>query len=71
MNGQHEDNRPENLIVLCPTHHGYWHSKWRYLIEDKVTAYQEQFFERMILEADNEDYDLHQEELGDLTEVEV
>lgn len=60
----------ENLVPLCPTHHGYWHSKWRYLIEDKVRAYQEQFFERMILEADNENYDLHSEELGEVAEVE-
>lgn len=70
MNGDHYDNRPENLVPLCPTHHGYWHSKWRYLIEDKVRAYQEQFFERMILEADNENYDLHSEELGEVAEVE-
>lgn len=52
MNGEHDDNRPENLVVLCPTHHGYWHSKWRFLIEDKVRAYQEQFFDRMISEVE-------------------
>ena len=63
MNEDHSDNRPENLVPLCPTHHAYWHSKWRYLIEDKVRAYQEHFFERMILETDNENYELHQEAL--------
>lgn len=33
------NNLPENLIPLCPTHHQYWHSRFRYLIEDKVLGY--------------------------------
>jgi len=39
LNENHKDNRPENLIPLCPTHHQYWHSKYKYLIEDKVLQY--------------------------------
>lgn len=70
LNGNHDDNRPENLIPLCPTHHKYWHSKWRCLIEEKVRAYQETFFERLIMET-QDDCDLHFGELGEAPEVEL
>jgi hypothetical protein len=33
------NNDPANLIPLCPTHHQYWHSKFRNLIEDQVRMY--------------------------------
>lgn len=39
MDENHENNDPENLIPLCPTHHVYWHSSHRHLIEDKVYSY--------------------------------
>ena len=39
MNENHNDNRPENLVPLCPTHHQYMHSKHKYLIESKVLVY--------------------------------
>lgn len=29
LNEDHSDNRPENLVPLCPTHHQYVHSKYR------------------------------------------
>jgi len=29
LNENHKDNRPENLIPLCPTHHQYVHSKFK------------------------------------------
>ena len=38
-NGKHDDNRPKNFVPLCPTHHQYWHSKHRHLIEEIVNAY--------------------------------
>lgn len=41
FNGKHDDNRPENLVPMCPTHHQYWHSKFRSLIEEKVNTYVE------------------------------
>ena len=37
------NNAPENLIPLCPTHHQYWHSKFQYLIREKVDVYKEAF----------------------------
>lgn len=33
------NNDPSNLIPLCPTHHQYWHSRHRSLIEDKIRCY--------------------------------
>jgi hypothetical protein len=33
------NNKPENLIPLCPTHHQYWHSKFKDKIENKVYDY--------------------------------
>lgn len=39
LNGDHYDNRIENLIPMCQTHHQYWHSKYRYVIEDAVNEY--------------------------------
>jgi hypothetical protein len=33
------NNDPSNLVPLCPTHHKYWHSRYRSLIEDQVWAY--------------------------------
>lgn len=38
-NEDHQDNRPENLIPLCPTHHQYMHSRHKPLIEEKVKDY--------------------------------
>jgi hypothetical protein len=39
LNEDHSDNRPENFVPLCPTHHHYIHSKYKYLIIDKVNNY--------------------------------
>lgn len=33
------NNDPSNLIPLCPTHHQYWHSKHKHLIEESVRTY--------------------------------
>jgi hypothetical protein len=38
-NENHNDNRPENLIPLCPTHHQYMHSRFKSLIDDKVQEF--------------------------------
>ena len=69
----HENNDPMNLIPLCPTHHGYWHSKWRHLIESAVNEYREQLYERLPLlehsEADEyDDTDVCEEELWEVAE---
>jgi hypothetical protein len=39
LNEDHEDNRPANLIPLCPTHHQYVHSKYRHLVMPIIEAY--------------------------------
>lgn len=36
MDENNKNNDPQNLIPLCPTHHQYWHSRYRELIRDKV-----------------------------------
>lgn len=42
-NEVHEDNRPENLVPLCPTHHQYMHSKHKHIIENVVNEYVNNF----------------------------
>lgn len=44
MNEDHADCRPENLVPLCPTHHQYWHSRYRHLVEATVREYLESKF---------------------------
>lgn len=39
LNENHDDNRPENLVPLCPTHHQYCHSKYHHLVEQKIQEY--------------------------------
>ena len=39
----HTDNTIDNLIPLCPTHHQYMHSKYKYLILNKIDLYKKQF----------------------------
>lgn len=41
-----ENNHPTNFIPLCPTHHKYWHSKYRYIIRDKVEKYRNAFIKK-------------------------
>lgn len=38
-NEVHSDNRPENLIPLCPTHHQYVHSRHRDEVQPIVDEY--------------------------------
>ena len=39
LDEDHGNNRPENLIPMCPTHHQYWHSKYKSEVEGKVLEY--------------------------------
>ena len=39
MDEDHSNEAPENLIPLCPTHHAYWHSRYREEIESVVYNY--------------------------------
>ena len=34
-----QNNDPSNLIPMCPTHHQYWHSRYKNIIEDAVLNY--------------------------------
>lgn len=42
-----ENNKPENLIPMCPTHHRYIHSNFKDLVESKVIEYRGDFIEKM------------------------
>ena len=33
------NNTPENLIPLCPTHHQYWHSRYKDEVYDTIMSY--------------------------------
>lgn len=43
----HSNNSPENLIPLCPTHHQYFHSKYRYLVEAQIISYRDNFIKNI------------------------
>lgn len=43
LNEDHSDNRPENLVPICPTHHQYVHSKYRWMVQDKIDKYMEEW----------------------------
>lgn len=38
-----KNNSPENLIPICPTHHTYWHSRYKEDVYDKVIEYRNKF----------------------------
>ena len=40
-----ENNRSENLIPLCPTHHQYVHSRFEYLVKDIIEEYRNNFID--------------------------
>jgi hypothetical protein len=37
--GDKKNNTPENLIPLCPTHHQYYHSKYKLEVKPKIDKY--------------------------------
>lgn len=41
LNEDHDDNRPENLVPLCPTHHQYVHSRYRNEVQPIIDRYVE------------------------------
>ena len=42
-NEDHNDNRPENLVPLCPTHHQYVHSGFRDEVQPIIDEYIKNF----------------------------
>ena len=43
VNEDHSDNRPENLVPLCPTHHQYVHSRYRDEVQPIIDKYLYEF----------------------------
>jgi hypothetical protein len=43
MNENHNDNSPANLVPLCPTHHQYFHSRYRNEVEYIIQEYLEKW----------------------------
>lgn len=39
VNEDHSDDRPENLVPLCPTHHSYMHSRYKDEIQPIIDEY--------------------------------
>ena len=39
LDENHHNNDPNNLIPLCPTHHQYWHSRYKHLVYDIIMRY--------------------------------
>lgn len=38
------NNSPENLIPLCPTHHQYYHSRYKNLVENTIDKYLKEWY---------------------------
>jgi hypothetical protein len=43
MDENKDNNLPENLIPLCPTHHQYFHSRYKELVLPKILEYIQKF----------------------------
>lgn len=43
MDENKDNNLPENLIPLCPTHHQYFHSRYKEFVLPKILAYIQNF----------------------------
>lgn len=43
FDGNKNNNKPNNFVPLCPTHHKYMHSRFRELIDKKVIKYKKDF----------------------------
>lgn len=43
----HTNNSPENLIPLCPTHHQYFHSKFRDVVSTRIITYRDNFIKNI------------------------
>ena len=43
INEDHSDNRAENLVPLCPTHHSYVHSRYVVEVQPAIDEYVKKF----------------------------
>jgi hypothetical protein len=46
LDENNKNNSPSNLIPLCPTHHMYWHSRHKHLIEQQVLEYAQNWIKK-------------------------
>ncbi len=44
----HNNNSPENLVVLCPTHHQYVHSRYKDEVSSTIDEYVKNFKQRTL-----------------------
>ena len=51
FDGNNKNNVPENLIPLCPTHHQYYHSRYRSIVDKKIIKYRNLFL-KLVARAD-------------------
>jgi len=49
--GDRSNSCVTNLIPLCPTHHRYWHSKFKSVVEQAISEYREAFLETRLDES--------------------
>lgn len=49
LDGDHSNNAPENLVPLCSTHHQYWHSRYRHMVEQTILDYVHSFVAKRAL----------------------
>jgi hypothetical protein len=45
MDENKNNNEPENLIPLCPTHHQYFHSRYKHLVLPTIQQYIKKFMD--------------------------
>jgi hypothetical protein len=51
----HENNAPENLIPLCPTHHCYVHSRYKDLVIKDIEEYRTYFITHKLVDENTYD----------------
>ncbi len=45
FDGNNKNHEPDNLIPLCMTHHTYYHSRYKDLVEQKIIDYRNKYLQ--------------------------
>lgn len=48
VNENHDDNRADNLVFLCPSHHRLYHSRYKYEVVPHIKEYLERWKNRVV-----------------------
>lgn len=48
FDGNKRNNKPENLIPICATHHNYVHSEYKHEVIDKIITYRDSFIKNRL-----------------------